>query len=307
PALRLDWMRTVPIADSAQPIEDEAELMARSDLFLSPRVAWRARIARGLAGKGSVGRYFRAPTAVELFGDRGFVVGNPSLVAETGLSGDIGLVWAPPGAFGQLPGATGAVVDRVHIEAALFTRRPRDTIAFSSAAGGLVLRAQNRGDARIQGVEIGAALRLARTATVSGNYTLLDTRQVSDNPSYDGKPLPHRPRHSLYGRVDIARALGPWLAVMWGDFTFTTGNFLDSASLFEVPARRLLGAGLKLEPAPGLAIGIEAKNLLDERIESIELDPAPRPDLQQVPRAVADFFGYPLPGRALYLTVQWDR
>ena len=27
----------------------------------------------------------------------------------------------------------------------------------------------------------------------------------------------------------------------------------------------------------------------------------------KLPRAVADFYGYPLPGRALYLTLEWHR
>ena len=36
------------------------------------------------------------------------------------------------------------------------------------------------------------------------------------------------------------------------------------------------------------------------------LDPFVFPDLSRVPRAVADFFGYPLPGRAFYLTLDWE-
>ena len=61
----------------------------------------------------------------------------------------------------------------------------------------------------------------------------------------------------------------------------------------------------KLEVVSNLILGVEGKNLADQRIESIVLDPPPRPDLTTSPRAVADFFGYPLPGRSLYLSIEW--
>ena len=51
--------------------------------------------------------------------------------------------------------------------------------------------------------------------------------------------------------------------------------------------------------------GLEVKNLADARVEQVALDPPPRPDLTSVPRAIADFGGYPLPGRAFYLTLEW--
>jgi hypothetical protein len=125
-------------------------------------------------------------------------------------------------------------------------------------------------------------------------------------PSYDGKRLPQRPRHQLYARVDLARRAYRRLAVVWGDVTFASANFLDPANISEVPSRRFLGAGLKLEAVPGLLIGVEGKNLTDERVEHIALSPPPRPDLTSAPRAVADFFGYPLPGRSLYVTAEWS-
>ena len=302
PALRLDWLHTVPIADSNRPVQDDDELATRDDVFLSPRVAYRVRAANELTIKGSVGRYFRAPTVMELYGDRGFVVGNPNLRAETGISGDVGLVWASM----EPVTVAGRPVDRVYIEASTFARRPSNVIGFVTTMGS-GSRAFNLGDARVYGVETGLSLRVAKTVTLSGNYTLLSTRQESTTPSFDGKPLPQRPRHQLYGRVDVAREVAGRLFAVWGDVSFTSGNFLDQAGLSELPARRFIGAGLKFEPMTGLLVGVEGKNLTDERIETIALDPPPRPDLAQIPRAVADFFGYPLPGRAFYFTMQWTR
>lgn len=298
PAVRLDWLRTVPIVDRNTPLADDDALAPRNDLFIGPRLAARVRLAPGLAAKASAGRYFRAPTVMELFGDRGFVVGNPALRAETGTSADAGLVLAPAHRVGAL--------DRIHAEAAAFALWPRDTIAFITTSG-LASVARNLGNASIRGVEAGASFRLARSFTVSGNYTFLMTRQDSPLLSYDGKPLPNRPRHQLHGRVDATRELGGRRLALWGDVAVTTGNVLDAAGLSQVPARQLVGAGIKVEVVPGLLLGFEGKNLLDQRVEHIVLDPPPRPDLTRVPRAVADFFGYPLPGRAFYLTAEWQR
>ena len=90
------------------------------------------------------------------------------------------------------------------------------------------------------------------------------------------------------------------------DAAYTAGSFLDEANLAMVPARWLLGAGLKLDLGRGVTVAVEGKNLADDRIETVPLDPPPRPDLAHVPRAVADVAGYPLPGRAAYLRLDWS-
>jgi iron complex outermembrane receptor protein len=297
-ALRIDVMRTEPIEDSNDPIAIPTEMLSRSDVFPSPRAAARLRVSDGLVLKGSAGWYYRAPTLLELFGDRGFVAGNPSLESETGVSADLGLVIAPAGGLGPF--------DRIYAEVVGFARRPRDTIAFSTG-GGVVAIAQNLGDARINGAEASVSARVARTATLSANYTLLDTEQVDTLPSFEGKSLPQRPRHQLYARIDVSRNVAGRLGGVWADLTYVDGNYLDSANLSRVPARQLVGVGIKVEPVANVLVGLEGKNLADQRVENIPLDPAPSPDLMEVPRAVADFFGYPLPGRAFYITLEWKR
>lgn len=297
-AVRIDVMRTEPIEDSNDPAPIASEMFSRSDVVPSPRAALRARVSDGLVVKGSAGWYYRAPTLLELFGDRGFVAGNPALESETGVSADLGLVLAPAGHVGP--------IDRIYAEIAGFARRPRDTIAFSTG-GGVVAIAQNLGDARIDGVEASVSARVARIATLSANYTLLDTEQIDTLPSFEGKRLPQRPRHQAYARIDVTRTMAGRVGVVWADLTYVAGNYLDSANLSQVPARQLIGAGIKVEPYPNVLFGLEAKNLADQRVENVPLDPAPSPDLMEVPRAVADFFGYPLPGRAFYLTLEWKR
>jgi iron complex outermembrane receptor protein len=261
----------------------------------SPRVAARVTIAPGLAVKSSVGRYFRAPTVIELYGDRGFLVGNPTLAPETGTTADLGLVLAPAGALGA--------VDRGYLEVAGFAGWSSSLIAWVPTSGHTSV-AKNLGDARLRGVEVAAQLRAYRTLTLSGNYTLLDTVQDSPLVPYDGKALPGRPRHELYLRADAdGHARGLELAAR-ADVSLLSGNYLDQGNLNLVPARRLVGAGVRVGRGT-LSLSLDVRNLLDERVADVPLDPPPRPDLTSTPRPIADVLGYPLPGRSLLVTVSW--
>lgn len=297
PAVRVEALRTDPVADGTI-VGMPVELAPRTELFASPRLGARALLGDDVAVKASGGRYTRVPTALELFGDRGFVVGNPELRSEAGWVADGGAVWAPARALGP--------VDRVFVEAAGFWARPRDAIVFVTT-GGFVARPVNIPGARLRGVELVASARAARTVTAAVNYTLTDTRAESTQPSLDGQRLPGRPLHALYVRGDVARRVRGHLAAVFADASYSSGSYLDDANLSLVPARWLYGAGAKLELGAGFTLALEVKNLRDNRFEWVPLDPAPRPDLATVPRAVADVAGFPLPGRAVYFRLDWSR
>ncbi len=300
PAIRLDLHHTAPVRGSAEEGGGvDGELARHTDLHPSPRVAARLRIADPLAVKASAGWYVRAPTVYELFGDRGAIVGNPELRPETGPSADAGLVLAPSGRHAR-------ALDRLFAEAVGFAKRPRDAIAFASRSP-LVARAVNLEGAVIYGGELRASARLWRTITVAGNYTYLESAQRSPQESFDGRRLPNRPVHEAFARIDVAREFSGRLASVWADAAHVAGNYLDRGNFREVPARTLFGAGLKLEPISGLLVGAEVKNLTDRRSELVELSPPPSPELTDVPAAITDVFGHPLPGRAAYFTAEWRR
>ena len=65
-------------------------------------------------------------------------------------------------------------------------------------------------------------------------------------------------------------------------------QFLNRSDTTALPARAFVDAGLALRPVASheLWVGVDLKNVLDERSE--------------------DLYGYPLPGRAIYLTVRID-
>src|SRR5207247_2634121 len=93
PALRLDAVRTAPtpMLGGVMPMP----VAPRDDVVPSPRVSMRAAITSDLSLKASAGWYVRLPTLIELFGDRGTIVGTPALLPERGPSADAGVVYAP--------------------------------------------------------------------------------------------------------------------------------------------------------------------------------------------------------------------
>ncbi|MDB4958423.1 MAG: TonB-dependent receptor, partial [Myxococcales bacterium] len=234
---------------------------------------------------------------VELFGNRGTILGSPDLRPERGPSIDFGAVWAPAKALGEL--------DRIMIESAVFATRAHDTIALVSSAG-FVARAMNVSDSETYGAELVGSARLARTISLTANYTGLSTSQISQEVSYAGKALPRQPAHSIYARADLANRAFGRRASLWIDGSWQSVSYLDQANLQRVPARALAGTGAKVELVPGLAVSIAVENIMDVRIEHLSLDPAPRPDLASVPTALSDVAGFPLPGRSFYLALDWS-
>jgi len=292
PGLRFDIQHTRPVVDRNAALGSDA--VPRTDLFPSPRLGALVRLGASVALKGNAGLYFRAPTLIELFGDRGYLVGNPDLDPERGVAADLGIV----SAFSRSRG----VVDQLMVEAAAFITRARSVIAMSSNAGGFT-GAVNVGTATTAGGEFSSLIRLGHIVTLSGGYTLLFTRRESDDPSADGNELPRRPRHQFFGRSEVVVPL-PRPLTLWAELDWRGASFSDTANRDPLPRRLFVGAGLKVQLVDSVRVGAEVKNLFDERVEDVELDPPPSPELARIPRAVSDFFGYPLPGRAFYASME---
>lgn len=296
PAVRFDGVRTSPVPNGSEAGEVSA-MPPRWDAVPSPRLSARAALTSDVAVKASAGRYVRLPTLVELFGNRGTIIGSPELRPERGPSTDVGVVWAPAGALGP--------VDRILVEASAFGTRSRDTIAFVSSVG-YVARAMNVSASQTYGGELVASARIARTLAVTANYTRLVTEQLSEEASFANKALPRQPGHSVHARVDAMRTLRGRRAALWLDGSWQSTTYLDQANLMRVPARTLLGAGARIDIAGGVTASFTVENALDVRVQHLPLDPAPRPDLTTTPMALADVAGFPLPGRTFYLALDWS-
>ena len=207
------------------------------------------------------------------------------------------LVWAPARAMkipnGDLPDI---VIDRVFVEAAGSRRAPHDTIALVPS-GGFVFHAANIADAITYGAELVASARIARTVSLTANYTHLVTAQLVDDPAFANKPLPREPGDVVYARVDVVR--GP--VDVWIDGSWQSETFVDPRrcsrfrrACWSAPAR----ASRSSRDVGVSRLGREPRERARRDARAV---PPPRPGLTSAPTPLADYAGYPLPGRSYYV------
>lgn len=231
-------------------------------------VQWRA--LHWLSVNGNLGRFQRAPNLDELFGNRGFIQGNPRLRAEEGINRDVGLraAWCDLG-----------WIDSIAAEYAYFNNDIDDLIVLVQLSQQF-FRPENIGSARVRGHEVSFQTSLLQHVSLDLNYTRQDALNLSGVPSQRGKQLPGRPRDELYARLGVER--GRWSLSY--ELNIVGGNFLDRANFDRVARRGLHGAGVAFSPNLWLRLGIEGRNLGDERAE--------------------DVAGFPLPGRSFFGTIK---
>ncbi|MBI2895030.1 MAG: TonB-dependent receptor [Deltaproteobacteria bacterium] len=255
---------------------------------LQPGASAGVRIdpARWLSLRSNVMTAERTPTFEELFGNNGSVQGNPELRPERALGADLGCFIGA----GALQAMTGVYWQEAH-----------DLVQFILTSQ-RTARAANVGRARLRGLEVGARWRPSSYLGGSVAYGWLEATNLGEAPSERGKQVPGRPEHDLYGRLDATIGqIG-----IAGDLEVVSGNFLDPANYQEVPTRTYAGATLRLEPASwrGISIALVMKNLFDHIVADVPIRPAPIGGRSVVPQAVADYGGFPLPGRTVMVTLR---
>ncbi len=239
---------------------------ANTRSLTSVRTGVRLDLASHLAFKANAGRVFRIPSFFELFGDRGGVVGNVNLRPEFGFAWDGGVRYSD---------GTNT------LELAFFDHRYEDLIQFVHTSQA-TSRPVNIGKARVYGLEFTAQRRFGARFNLSGNYTFQDARDHSAIPYLAGNILPNRPPHALFVRA-TAR-LGRWTLVY--DYSLEDGSYLDQSNRRPLSVRQIHNAGVKVDTGLRLQIGLEAKNMSGAQ--------------------VADTWGYPLPGRAFFVSVKTE-
>lgn len=262
----------------------------------SPRVATRLRVAPHLDLHASFGKHTRQPTMMELFGDRGYIVGNEALRPESGLRSDVGLTFSH---------AWPRIAD-VDASVAGFYRQTTDLIHWGRS--GVVVRPENVAGARIRGIESHLALRLlGDDIELDARHTLLDSFNESPRSQEHGMALPGLPLHDLWLRAGIGhefrlRSIPLQLAGGYS-YTFISGNFLDPSGRYELPPRNLHGLDFEVAFMRRFSLHFRVHNLGDLRSAEISPERGPR---VTYPVAVSDYIGYPLPGRSFWLNLGVD-
>ncbi len=275
-------------------LDTRTEGEASSDLLVDvlPGVAVAARPVPWMTLRGSVARAVRAPTFVELYGDRGSIVGNPSLRPEraTQADGGIGLE------FDQHPDVVGSV------EVGGYLRDTRDLIVLvpNSARVGVP---QNIGRALVGGVETHGELR---AGPFEGRVALtanLGSRILEGESGTVGNRVPHVPLWQV--SASLAAVLGSFVRLQWS-FVGLGGTFDSPSNFFEQSTRPLHDLHLRVQPhrvSPWVALDV--RNLFNTFVGTSYRNPL-RPSVDDVaPVALQDFRGQPLPGRSLMVTLGW--
>jgi vitamin B12 transporter len=272
----------------------------RLTLGTTPRVGTKLMIVEGIDLRGSVGRYLRQPSLSELFGDRGYVIGNEGLRPESGTKVDGGLTFERERIAGRELS--------VFAEVAGFATFSEDLIQW--VRSGAVVRPVNVVGARVRGLEAGLSVRaLGRDLGLDFAYTLLDSRNAGPEIEQYGKPLPGRPRHSVLARPSGGHRfeVGPRRVGLeprgFYELEWIAGTFLDLSGRVELPARLLHGLGASLRVADRVELGIEARNLAN--LLRTVIEPAFGPSTPY-PVAISDFIGFPLPGLSVWATLRVD-
>lgn len=295
----------VDLADSRFAVpEGQGELddqgRDRMTLGISPRVGTKIRIVEGLDLRGSAGRYLRQPNLSELFGDRGYVIGNEGLRPETGTKLDGGLTFERERIGGRELS--------VFAEVAGFVTYSEDLIQW--VRSGPAVRPVNVVGARVRGLEAGMSVRaFGRDLGLDVAYTLLDSRNSGPELEQVGKPLPGRPRHSALARpsgghrFEVGRRGIGLEPRGFYELEWIAGTFLDLSGRVELPPRVLHGIGASLRVADRVEFSLEARNLAN--LLRTVIDPAFGPSTSY-PVAISDFIGFPLPGLSVWATLRVD-
>ncbi len=280
-------------AEGGMPMSHGAEEGGETLLLFSPSgsAAWRPLDQLGLRVAGGLGH--RLPTFPELYGDAGTVVGNEELRPERGVTADLGADLALEGERGlALLAMTG------------FHRELWDLIAYVQNSQ-YTLRAENFERVRIGGLELegGGSVEAGALGSLELGLAYTFTRSVclASYAGTQGSTIPGLPEHAGFAELELGgERLGGAVGV-----EAQGASYRDSANLQRIPGRALLHARLSGQPwRRGPALTLELRNALDHRTERsdiVDLDSG-GPAVQ----AVSDFLGYPLPGRAVFLSASWS-
>jgi iron complex outermembrane receptor protein len=197
----------------------------------------------------------RAPSLVELFGDRTYLTGNAGLRPETSLGGDGGVVLQ--GSFDSLSamldvrGFASSISDLIrYVRTEQFQYAP-----------------QNIANATLAGVESSLVVALDRIVRWNAAFTWLHATDDSPGPQ-QGNALPLRAPLSLYTRVSAGYSdVGVFDRIEgYGDLDYVAPSFADPANLEIIAGRMRFGAGLRISMAEQhVALEVIVRDLADAR------------------------------------------
>lgn len=247
--------------------------------FVSPEVRGGVRWqpVKGFDVYASGARYVRLPTLGESYGASETVLGNPELLPERGPSVEVGA--GLDRKFGKVGLALGGT---------FYARFASDLISYKRTSFA-ILRPFNVGSARVLGGEFTGAFAFRKILRVDGSFTVTDARGSDETEKLDDARLPFIATYAgsagLHVTWERSKESALQRASIGTTFVYRSARPGDPAGLVVLPEQILWDADASLELGGG-AVTLRGRiaNLLDDR--------------------TTDAVGYPLPGRAFYLSTE---
>ena len=245
---------------------------SRNEDYFCPQIGAKYRIFDWLTIKSNIAKYVREPSFFELFGDRGFFVGNMDLKAEKGVNFDAGfeIDWITQNDW----------LKRVVINVSYFKSDVDDLITRVYDSRGIG-KSDNISEARIDGFEAGINMDILKYFSLICNATWQDAENRNEIPLFNGKDLPGKFDQSYMGRVE-ANYKG---VKIYYESIVEKGMYYDTANLLEAEDKKEMNIGVSWL-FRSVLFSFEAKNIEDNHYE--------------------DFNGYPLPGESYFFSIKYS-
>jgi outer membrane receptor protein involved in Fe transport len=238
--------------------------------YFNPRLGLRYKPLSWLALKSNIAKYVREPSFFELFGDRGFLVGNDALKAEKGVNFDIG--------WDIEYNINSGFISSFDLDMAYFKNRVTDVISYIYNARG-VGQAINIADSYIDGLEAGLGFKFLKHFSLISHYTWQSATNKNIIEAFNAKRLPGRFENLYAQKFEFSYHRFK----LFYDFLYTDGVYYDTANLLPALIKREHNIGLMFLRG-GLTVAFEVKNMGNANYQ--------------------DFNGYPQPGRSYWLTIK---
>lgn len=226
--------------------------------------------------KGNLAREKRIPDFLELFGERGSIIGNTSLKPETSVNSDAGFIYEwNHSAF------------KYNTSISAFSKDIRDMILFVPNSQ-FTLKPENVDSARIRGFEWTQKLLLFQRWKFDSNYTYQRAINTSDVSYLKGKYLPLRPLHEWFGSISYRGGRfepgveATFIGAVFKDRTNEYINYQPARWIYNVFCTFHIIKATDTSDKE-LLFTLEVRNILNTRAE--------------------DIVSYPLPGRIYYATL----